>query len=101
MDRRLELHEVLVELLGNDHVYYQPPSTLRMEYPCIRYELAGIARDFANNKGYIRNNRYSVTLIDEDPDSKIRERMLGLPYCSFERFYAADGLNHFVFNLYY
>ena len=36
--RRLQLHEILVGILGNENVYFQPPANLVMQYPCIRYE---------------------------------------------------------------
>ena len=35
---RLELHALLVELLGSTNVYYEPPETLKMSYPAIRYQ---------------------------------------------------------------
>ena len=37
MKTRLELQNKLEELLGFRHVYYQPPESVKMEYPAIRY----------------------------------------------------------------
>ena len=35
-DKRTELQVKLEELLGSGHVYYQPPTSLKMEYDAIR-----------------------------------------------------------------
>lgn len=37
MGTRLELQSKLVELLGSKHVYYQPPESVKIEYPAIVY----------------------------------------------------------------
>ena len=34
MERRLELHEALCEVLGSRNVYFQPPDNVTMRYPC-------------------------------------------------------------------
>lgn len=98
---RAELHEILCSVLGSRNCYYSPPSSIRMKYPCIRYELAGIRGDFADNIAYKNSKRYTLTVIDDDPDSEIPNKLLDLPYCVFDRAYTADNLNHFVLTLYY
>lgn len=98
---RVELQDILEKISGIKHAYYAPPTNLTMEYPCIRYELSSIFRRNADNIPYLGAKRYTLTLIDEDPDSPIMMAILQLPYCSFDRFYTADGLNHFVFTLYF
>lgn len=101
MASRLILHEELCKLLGSKSVYFQPPGS-GMTYPCIKYSLSGIDQDFANNKSYKNVNRYMVTVIDEDPDSTIHKSILEhFEMCSFDRWYAADNLNHYVLTLYY
>lgn len=73
-----------------------------MVYPCIVYSLNKIDTDHADNLTYRATKQYSVTVIDKDPDSSIPDSILRcLPMCSFERFYPADNLNHWVFNLFY
>lgn len=101
MDRRLELHEILVSILGSRNVYFQPPPSIRMKYPCIVYELDDIHTMNADNSKYADKRRYKITVIDSDPDSEFIDKLLELQYCSFDRFYASDNLNHFVFTLYY
>ena len=101
MASRLELHEKLCELLGTRNVYFQPPSTHKMSYPCTRYELSNVDSRFANNMPYNHEKSYTLTVIDKDPDSKIPDSILALQKCKFDRSYTADNLNHWVFTLYF
>lgn len=102
MVSRLNLHEELCETLGSKSVYFQPPASVQMKYPGIRYSLSGIDHKRANDGIYKNTNRYEVIAIVYDPDSDIVEKMLQrFPMCSFDRFYAADNLNHYVFTIYY
>ena len=98
---RLELHVELVRLLGSSHVYYQPPESLRMEYPAIVYSLSRIENVHANDDVYGQKKPYQVILIDEDPDSRYIDRLSKFPYSTMERPYKADNLNHFPFTIYY
>lgn len=72
-----------------------------MKYPCIVYKRDQAQTEFANNSPYKNTKRYSVTVIDKDPDSDIPDRVARLPMCTFNRFYTADDLNHDVYNLYF
>lgn len=104
--RRLELHELLCNLIGftdqeDKHCYFSPPTGKQLKYPCIVYKLADIESDYADNISYLNTMRYEVTLIDEDPDSEFVKKILALPLCRFSAFFTSDGLNHFVFSLYY
>ena len=101
MASRLELQTLLENLLGSRNVYFQPPSTLKMKYPAIRYELDLINNIHADNAVYVQNNRYKITLIDYDPDSEYVGKLSRLAKCSMNNAYPADGLNHWVFNLYF
>lgn len=101
MERRLQLQSELEEILCSKCVYFQPPSSVKLSYPCIVYSLADMDVKRANNNLYLNKKCYTVTVIDEDPDSDIPDRIIELPLCSFDRFYPADNLNHWVFTLYY
>jgi hypothetical protein len=102
MARRLKLHEELCEVLGNRNVYYQPPSSVYLKYPCIKYTKSGIDNRKADNKSYKLTSKYELILIVPNPDSDIVDEILAhFQMCSFDRWYAADGLNHYVFTLYY
>ena len=101
MDRIPELQNLLKDILGSENVYFQPPETVHIEYPCFIYVLNNINTTRADNNLYLFRNCYSVTVIDKDPDSDLPRRLLKLPLCSFDRFYTADNLNHWVFSLYF
>lgn len=96
---REELSKILHKICKN--VYYSPPSDMNMVYPCIVYKLANLSSIHADNIKYHNMTQYTVTVIDEHPDSKIRDKIYNLQYCSFDRGFTRDGLNHFVFRLYY
>lgn len=101
MAQRLDLHALLVSILGSNNVYFQPPPNVQMVYPCIVYRRDDIDTDFADNVPYSKRKRYQVTVIDRDPDSETPDKVLDLPTCIFDRFYTADNLNHDVFKLYF
>lgn len=98
---REDLHYVLVNLLGSSNVYFQPPETTKLKYPCIVYELSDMETVKADNKKYLVRKRYQVTIIDEDPDSELPDKMIKLPYCRFDRPFSTEDLNHWVFSLYF
>lgn len=102
MASRLQLHEELCALLGSRNVYFQPPESVKMNYPCIRCSWTGIEQRRANNGSYLRTNKYELIVIDYDPESEIPEKILAhFPMCRFDRGYIADNLNHFVLTLYF
>lgn len=100
-ERRLELHSILVAILGSHHVYYQPPESLQLKYPAIVYERAKINSKHADDGVYMRSLGYTVTVIDSDPDSAIVDKISMLPLCSWDRQFKSNNLNHDVFTLYY
>lgn len=99
--KRKELHKILVGCLGSDNVYYQPPETIKMEYPCIIYFRTKIDQTYADNLPYLSAIRYQVTLIDTKPDSEVVMRIAALPSSIFDRHYTTDDLNHDVFLIYF
>lgn len=105
--RRIELHEKLVDILGTtgkkeSRVYYQPPETVKMKYPAIVYRKDGGRIFHADDRSYMWGQRYTVTVIDADPDSDIASRIvLAFPKCSIDRSFTSDNLNHDVMTLYY
>lgn len=101
MERRVLLQEKLEALLGSRNVYFQPPESVRMKYPAIVYAPDSIEGVYANDGAYLIRKRYSVTLIDPDPDSRFVDLIFGLAYCRFNRFYSGENLNHWNFSLYF
>lgn len=72
-----------------------------MKYPCIVYSLCGISSDHADDISYRKKISYKLTYISGHPGGRIVEQIAELPMCRFDRFYAADGLNHYVYILYF
>lgn len=101
MASRLELQTKLEELLGSRNVYFNPPESLKMQYDAIRYSRRDIDKKYANNTTYMTRKCYELILISRDPDNPLVDKILALPYCSYDRQYYADNLSHDVFTLYY
>lgn len=104
MHSRHELQLLLEDKIGTayaDNVYYQPPATVKMSYPAIRYERSDIRNVSADDSVYKQTHHYTITVIDKNPESAIVERVSLIPKIKYVRHYAADNLNHDVFELYY
>jgi hypothetical protein len=99
---RLDFHTLLAQVTKSEiPIYYQPPETINMEYPCIVYVRDDIQSDYSNNSRYRNKVRYELTVIDKDPDSPYLEPILSIPYTSYQRHFTSDNLNHDVFEVYY
>lgn len=98
---REDLHYLLVDILGSNNVYFQPPESFKLEYPCIVYERSDIRTVKADNLKYSLHKRYTVTYISKDPDSEVPDKIVLLPFCSFDRHFISGNMNHDVFDLYY
>lgn len=99
--RRVELQRMLENMLGSRNVYYQPPTSIKLKYPCILYNLESANDVHAENDIYRRLYRYSLTYITKDPEDPMWEMINDLRYCRFDRFYTSDNMNHFVYTIYY
>lgn len=99
--KRLTLHEQLREILGIRNCYHTPPTNTSLRYPCVIYDLAGSDIKPADNIPYFTTLKWSIIVVDEDPDSKIAGKMFEFPGCHFDRKLKYDNLNHFYFSLYF
>lgn len=100
VDDRLKLHELLCQVLGSRNVYFQPPESVKMKYPAIRYSRDDIDNISADNVVYKQDVSYMITVIDSNPDSEIVERVSLIPNIRYDRHYVADNMNHDVYTLY-
>lgn len=100
--RRIELHEELCKVLGSRNVYFSPPESIKLKFPCIVYHLS-VGRSFnANNKPYMITDSYDVQVIDADPDSQIPDKLMnGFDMIRKDRVFTQDNLLHSSFVLYY
>lgn len=101
MANRLDLHSKLKELLESDEVYYQAPESKKMEYPAIKYSKSSIKSTYANNTVYSMMDRYEIIVMSRTPDHPVIKKLLSLPYCTYDRHYVSENLNHDVLTLYF
>ena len=108
-DRRAKLSTLLHSITGlaidpksgKEAVYYQPPNGTVMVYPCIVYERSDIYNLHADDNVYMQKHRWTVTVIDRDPDSDIVQQVSEIRGIQYERHFATDGLNHDIFTLFF
>lgn len=106
MNDRLKLHaelrQLMIDLNLRPNVYYQPPETLKLSYPCIVYNRYKDDVKYASNISYRHTRSYSITVIDKDPDSKICDTILKkFSMCRIDKHFVSDNLYHDSLNLYY
>jgi hypothetical protein len=101
MGSRKDLNEILVTILGSSNVYFQPPENVKLTYPCIIYVRDDIQVLRASNVLHKISKKYTITLIGNDVDTDLPERLLELETVSFDRRYIKDGLVHDVLSLFY
>jgi hypothetical protein len=101
MSNRLDLQAKFEEILGSRNVYFQPPASVSMRYPAIRYELKDFQTRSANNSpSYMSSTGYECVLIMKEPDTKYLQEIFKIPYCKFGRYYRAENLHHYTFTIY-
>lgn len=99
---RIELQEKFEELLGSRNVYFQPPESIKLKFPCIIYNLSSMQNNNADDIRYIKNKRWFVTIVDKDPESDIYERMIDeFQMCALDRTGVVDNLNHWYLTLFW
>lgn len=102
MASRSDLNTKLKELLGNDHVYFQPPESVKLQYPCIVYRLDTGDTQYAADMPYTFARRYNLTFISKNPDSELIDKIaMSLPSIRLDRYFPSDNLNHYVYKLYW
>lgn len=98
---RLILQKILEDILGSSNVYYQPPSNLRIEYPCVIYRKNKIRTVKADNIGYNHADEYILTYVSKTVDDDTVYKIINLPMCTHDRRYTSDNLYHDVFTLHF
>lgn len=103
MKSRPELQTKLESVNKVKKVYFQPPENVKLLFPCIVYKWDGGTSRFADNGTYHFRRRYTLIVIDSNPDTTIPEDLIKQfnMYIRLERTYTADNLHHYVFTLYW
>lgn len=100
MARRLDLQQELSELISPAKVYFEPPETMKLSYPCLVYSVSNIDIKHADNTPHVLNWRFQLTYITTDPDDPAVDKLSRLSAVRFDRSYRSGSLQHFVFQLY-
>ena len=102
MGNRLELQAKLEAVIGNKNVYFQPPASIKLTYPCVIYSIGSGEANHADDKVYRYTHNYEIIIIFKKPTLSIIEQMMEeFPMCKMTRAYNSDNLNHYAFSLYY
>ena len=89
-------------LLGTRNVYFQPPESVRLSYPCIVYSKSGADTEYAGNKTYLMTDQYNVQIISKDPDNLLYKNLADhFPMCRYIRRFVIDNLYHDNLILFY
>lgn len=100
--KEAKLQKTLEKILGNHNVYYQPPETIKIKYPCIIFRRSAINTNHADNKAYKMADRYDLTVIQQKTDTRLANKLVReLPMCSFDRSYNQNNLYHEALTLYW
>ena len=99
---RLQLQGKLESLLGSENVYFQPPETIKLRYPCIVYSLDPTYTRHADNRNYIITNRYHIKHIYKSLSKSLKDQFLTeFMMISHDNRMIADGMYNDDFTLYY
>lgn len=98
--KRMKLKEQLEELLGTEHVYFQPPENLKMSYPCFVYERRTGDNANANDSVYRFTQTYDLTYISKNPDDGMVEKVMRkFPGVRYDRHFTYGNIHHDTFYL--
>lgn len=98
MMTRIEMQELLEDIIGNSNVYFQAPPNVGMKYPAILYSFENFDRRDADNKPYILSGRWQITHMYKSIKNDLKEKFIfEIPNCSFDRRIVTDG----IYNDYY
>lgn len=100
MARREEL-QVILETITGHNVYFQPPASMALKYPCIIYKYDNAESSYADNHAYLLVRRYQIMHISRNIEDLVLEKLGRLPHSRLARHYIADNLYHDVYNLYF
>lgn len=99
-DRQI-LAQKLISLMNGNRVYFQPPESIQLTYPCLIYQFETFDKRNANDRRYSKFKKYSLVYISKDSDDPMVDKIDELPYCEHKNRYVSDNLYHDSFILYF
>lgn len=100
-ERRRELHQTLVSILGSANVYHQPPENLALKFPAIIYERTDYDVEYANEVPYVATRQWQITVVSQEPSNAVVDELMKLPTADFKTRYVSNRLQHDVVTIYY
>lgn len=102
MDRRQKLHNLLKTVTGINNVYYQPPESVKIKYPCVIYSKKSKYTKRADNSVWGIVDRYEVTIVTNKADTDYADKILEhVQRSSYVRRFIANNLYHDTLSIYY
>lgn len=92
------LHSRLTAIVTR--AYFQPPASIKMDYPCVVYRLADTWDLNADNTNYLRMLRYDVVYITKSPADDNVLSLLNLEHTNLNSTYEKDNLYHYSYTIY-
>lgn len=99
LSTRIELQRYLERVLGSKNVYFEPPETLKMRYPCIVYNLSRMNPTNADNLSYRVSQEYDIQYITREPEVDIPMRLAYTKRFRAGQHFVADGMHHFNYSV--
>lgn len=97
---RQDLHMELLTFCPN--VYYQPPESIKLTYPCIVYSEETPYVEPADNIKYKVNRRWQIMVITKDPENTLGWTIFNsLSHCTIGRIFNSNNLHHVSLSLYF
>lgn len=93
------LSGVMEECGEEPHVYFQPPESIKLVYPCIIYHISNIDTLYSSNLPYAHFISFETKYISKDSTSKVPNRLLKLPRSRFNTYYTAEKLHHYSYTI--
>lgn len=91
------LKEIMTDCGETPNLYFQPPETVKLVYPCIIYRLSTSVNRYADNVPYSTSIAYDVTYITRSPTSSVPTCLMKEPLFRFSRYYTAENLHHYAY----
>lgn len=81
------------------NLYFRPPSSLMITYPCVIYDLKVVDVRHSDNQVYSDGERYEVSYITSTQDDRNWTRLRDIPGSRWIRNFNKENLYHHIFEI--
>lgn len=100
-----EIQPILQQKLQKtcSNVYFEPPESVKLKYPCILYYADAPFRNHGNNTTYITRHKFNVTIKDRSALSTLPDRFEEVfgGDCNLDRHFVDGDLHQWSYTLYF